>query len=46
VKHQLLKALTSMGNRKDADKPALGRRIEQLRGELTVLDPARMLTLS
>jgi len=46
VKHQLLKALTSISNRKDADKPALGRRIEQLRGELTVLDPARMLTLS
>jgi type VI secretion system protein VasJ len=46
VKHQLIKALMAMSNRKDADKTALARRIEQLRGELTVLDPTRTLTLS
>jgi type VI secretion system protein VasJ len=46
VKHQLIKALKAMSNRKDADKPALARRIEQLQGELVVLDPARTLTLS
>jgi len=46
VKHQLLKALRTMSTRKDADKPALARRIDQLQGELTVLDPARTLTLS
>jgi type VI secretion system protein VasJ len=46
VKHQLIRALKAMSNRKDADKPALARRIDQLQGELTVLDPARTLTLS
>lgn len=46
VKHQLIRALKTMSNRKDADKPALARRIDQLHGELTVLDPARTLTLS
>lgn len=46
VKQQFIKALKAMSNRKDADKPALARRIDQLQGELTVLDPARMLTLS
>lgn len=45
VKHQLIKALKAMSSRKDADKPTLARRIDQLHGELTVLDPARTLTL-
>ena len=45
VKHQLIKALKAMSSRKDADKPALGRRLDQLQAELTVLDPARTLTL-
>lgn len=45
VKHQLIKALKTMSSRKDADKPTLARRIEQLQGELTVLDPARTLAL-
>lgn len=45
VKHQLLKALKATSSRKDADKAALARRIEQLQGELTVLDPARTLAL-
>jgi type VI secretion system protein VasJ len=45
VKHQLIKALKAVSTRKDADKPALARRIEQLQGELTVLDPVRTLTL-
>jgi type VI secretion system protein VasJ len=35
-----------MSNRKDADKPAIARRIAELQAELTVLDPARALTLS
>ncbi|WP_322022515.1 type VI secretion system protein TssA [Burkholderia sp. BCC1977] len=46
VKQQLVKALKAMSSRKDADKPALARRIGELRAELTVLDPARALTLS
>ncbi|MBY4869462.1 type VI secretion system protein TssA [Burkholderia sp. Bp9017] len=46
VKQQLVKALKAMSSRKDADKPALVRRIGQLHAELTVLDPARALTLS
>ncbi|AOI95816.1 type VI secretion system protein TssA [Burkholderia sp. LA-2-3-30-S1-D2] len=46
VKQQLVKALKAMSSRKDADKPALGRRISELHAELTVLDPARALTLS
>jgi len=33
-------------NRKDADRPALARRIVELQTELTVLDPTRALTLS
>ncbi|OAJ55216.1 type VI secretion system protein TssA [Paraburkholderia ginsengiterrae] len=45
VKHQLIKALKTMSTRKEADKPTLARRIEQLQGELTVLDPARTLAL-
>ncbi|WP_179402255.1 type VI secretion system protein TssA [Burkholderia guangdongensis] len=46
VKQQLVRALKAMSNRKDADKPALARRIGELQAELTVLDPARALTLS
>ncbi|MFC0401907.1 type VI secretion system protein TssA [Paraburkholderia rhizosphaerae] len=46
VKQQLARALKAMSNRKDADKPALVRRIGELQAELTVLDPARALTLS
>jgi type VI secretion system protein VasJ len=46
VKQQLVRALRAMSNRKDADKPAIARRIAELQAELTVLDPARALTLS
>ncbi|KVA76336.1 type VI secretion protein [Burkholderia ubonensis] len=46
VKQQLVRALKATSNRKDADKPALARRIVELQAELTVLDPARALTLS
>ncbi|CAB3749517.1 type VI secretion system protein TssA [Paraburkholderia humisilvae] len=46
VKQQLVRALKAMSHRKDADKPALIRRIGELQAELTVLDPARALTLS
>ncbi|KWE78602.1 type VI secretion system protein TssA [Burkholderia territorii] len=46
VKQQLVRALKAMSTRKDADKPALARRIGELHAELTVLDPARTLTLS
>ncbi|CAG9258361.1 Type VI secretion protein [Burkholderia diffusa] len=46
VKQQLVHVLKAMSNRKDADKPALARRIGELQAELTVLDPARALTLS
>ncbi|WP_185646588.1 type VI secretion system protein TssA [Burkholderia sp. Bp9143] len=46
VKHQLIRVLKAMNNRKDADKPLLARRIGELQSELTVLDPARALTLS
>ncbi|MFM0644288.1 type VI secretion system protein TssA [Paraburkholderia bryophila] len=46
IKHQLLKSLKTLGRRKDADKPALARRVEHLQGELIVLDPARALALS
>ncbi|SAL51032.1 hypothetical protein AWB74_02355 [Caballeronia arvi] len=46
VKQQLLRALKAMSSRKDADKPALATRIAELRGELTVLDPARALALA
>ncbi|PLZ04105.1 type VI secretion system protein TssA [Burkholderia sp. WAC0059] len=45
VKHELIRALKAVSHRKDADKPSLARRIDQLQGELTVLDPARALTL-
>ncbi|MDR0243577.1 MAG: type VI secretion system protein TssA [Burkholderia sp.] len=46
VKHQLIRVLKAMANRKDADKPLLARRIGELQSELIVLDPARALTLS
>ncbi|HIC7207776.1 type VI secretion system protein TssA [Burkholderia stabilis] len=46
VKQHLVKALKSMSSRKDADKPALMRRVAELQAELTVLDPARALPLS
>ncbi|MET3449709.1 type VI secretion system protein TssA [Ralstonia sp. 1138] len=46
VKQQWVRALRAMSHRKDADKPALVRRITELQAELTVLDPARALTLS
>lgn len=46
VKQQLVRVLKAMSNRKDADKPMLARRIGELQAELTVLDPARALTLS
>lgn len=45
VKHHLLRVLKAAMTRKDADKPALTRRAEQLQGELTVLDPARAVAL-
>ncbi|KVD40550.1 type VI secretion protein [Burkholderia ubonensis] len=45
VKQQLVRALRLMSNRKDSDKPSLARRIGELHAELTVLDPARALTL-
>ncbi|AOK07956.1 type VI secretion system protein TssA [Burkholderia sp. AU28942] len=46
VKQQLVRALKAESRRKDADKAALARRIGELQAELTVLDPARALTLS
>lgn len=46
VKQQLVRTLKAMSNRKDADKPALARRIGELQAELTVLDPTRALALS
>jgi type VI secretion system protein VasJ len=45
VKQHLSRMLRAAMTRKDADKPALSRRIEQLQGELTVLDPARAVAL-
>jgi type VI secretion system protein VasJ len=45
VKQQLTRVFKAMSSRKDADKPALARRIGELQAELTVLDPARALTL-
>ncbi len=46
VKLQLVRALKAASNRKDADKPGLARRIAELHGEMTVLDPARMLSVA
>ncbi len=45
MKHHLLRVLKQHAHRKDADKPALARRIDQLQAELTVLDPAQALGL-
>lgn len=45
VKHHLLRLLRLSLNRKDADRPAIGRRIDALSGELTILDPARALAI-
>lgn len=46
VKQQLLKLLKIRINRKDADKSALGVRIDTLTGELTAIDPARAVALT
>jgi type VI secretion system protein VasJ len=46
VKLQLLRALKATGSRKDADKSALARRMAELQAELTVLEPARALSLT
>ena len=46
AKHHLLRLLKIRMNRKDADKPALGARIDALMGELTVIDPARAVTVT
>ncbi|RQR47666.1 type VI secretion system protein TssA [Burkholderia sp. Bp9126] len=46
VKQQLVRALKAVSSRKDADKAALAHRIGELQSELTVLDPARALSLS
>ncbi|WP_039787747.1 type VI secretion system protein TssA [Herbaspirillum huttiense] len=46
VKQQLVRAMKAVGARKDADKTMLIRRIGELQAELTVLDPARAMTLS
>ncbi|AIY41491.1 Uncharacterized protein ImpA [Collimonas arenae] len=46
IKHHLLRVLKQSANRKDADKPALLRRTEQLQAELIVLDPAQALGLT
>jgi type VI secretion system protein VasJ len=45
VKHHLVRMLKAQSQRKDADKPALARRVGELQAELTVLDPARALAL-
>ncbi|MEM5310266.1 type VI secretion system protein TssA [Paraburkholderia sp. JHI869] len=46
LKLQLVRALMAASSRKDADKPGLTRQIAALQGEMTVLDPARMLSLA
>ena len=46
VKFQLVRALKAASSRKDTDKAGLARRIAELQGEMTVLDPARMLSLA
>jgi len=45
VRHQLMRTLKALGSRKDQDKAAIARRIGELQAELTVLEPARMLSL-
>ncbi|MBF5014514.1 type VI secretion system protein TssA [Burkholderia pseudomultivorans] len=46
IRQQLVRVLKAASTRKDADRPALARRIAELQAELAVLDPARALTLS
>jgi type VI secretion system protein VasJ len=46
IRQQLVRVLKAATTRKDADRPALARRIAELQAELTVLDPARALALS
>ncbi|WP_354685086.1 type VI secretion system protein TssA [Cupriavidus necator] len=46
AKLQLLRLLKTRLSRKDADKAALGERIEALVGDLTAIDPARAVALS
>lgn len=46
VKHRLIRVLKAATTRKDADRAALTRRIEQLQAELMVLDTARALSLA
>jgi type VI secretion system protein VasJ len=46
VKQQLLRMLKIRMNRKDADKSAIGARIETLVGQLTAIDPARAVALA
>jgi type VI secretion system protein VasJ len=45
VRHQLVRTLKTLGNRKDQDKAMLARRIAELQAEMTVMEPARMLSL-
>jgi type VI secretion system protein VasJ len=46
VKQHLLRILRLRLNRKDADKSAIGARIETLIAELTAIDPARAVALA
>jgi type VI secretion system protein VasJ len=46
VKLQLVRALKATSNRKDVDKPGLACKVAELQGEMTVLDPARMVSLA
>ena len=45
VKHHLLRVLKQNAHRKEADKPSLALRVEQLQAELTALNPAQALAL-
>ncbi|WP_277188038.1 type VI secretion system protein TssA [Caballeronia sp. BR00000012568055] len=46
VKQQLLRILKLRLNRKDADRAAIGARIDTLAADLTAIDPARALALT
>ncbi|WP_150696060.1 type VI secretion system protein TssA [Pandoraea terrae] len=46
TKQHMLRLLKIRINRKDADKPALGQRIDALVAELTAIDPSRVATLA
>jgi type VI secretion system protein VasJ len=46
TKQHLLRLLKIRMTRKDADRPALGARVEALMGELTAMDPARAIVLA